>query len=199
MAAPRVSLREQQKLFTRQRLIDGALEVFRERGYSAATIDEIAEAAGASRATFYLHFASKLALAQAVSDELRPEVAAHYAALDEVLAAPTRAAVGAWLEETMAWYRDHQVFAAVLAEVRVVERDEDLGELLAVGYAPDLLPRYLAAVPKRQRERVRLRVALLVEQLAAASAFQLSGQFDVGRAAVVDELTHTWCAALDIR
>ena len=54
-----LSLREQHRVFTRERLIQGALEVFAHKGYVAATIDDIVAAAGASRATFYLHFHSK--------------------------------------------------------------------------------------------------------------------------------------------
>jgi AcrR family transcriptional regulator len=48
---------------TRQSIIRAALELWRERGYNAGTLDptaeEIAERAGISKATFYLHFARK--------------------------------------------------------------------------------------------------------------------------------------------
>jgi AcrR family transcriptional regulator len=48
---------------TRQAIIRAALELWRERGYAAGTDDptaeEIAERAGVSKATFYLHFARK--------------------------------------------------------------------------------------------------------------------------------------------
>jgi AcrR family transcriptional regulator len=48
---------------TRQAIIRAALELWRERGYGAApddpTAEEIADRAGISKATFYLHFARK--------------------------------------------------------------------------------------------------------------------------------------------
>jgi AcrR family transcriptional regulator len=48
---------------TRQAIIRAALELWRERGYAAGaddpTAEEIAERAGVSKATFYLHFARK--------------------------------------------------------------------------------------------------------------------------------------------
>jgi AcrR family transcriptional regulator len=48
---------------TRQAIIRAALELWRERGYAAGaddpTAEEIAERAGISKATFYLHFARK--------------------------------------------------------------------------------------------------------------------------------------------
>jgi AcrR family transcriptional regulator len=44
---------------TRRRLIDAAAEVFVKRGYSSASVDEIAERAGFSRGAFYSNFSSK--------------------------------------------------------------------------------------------------------------------------------------------
>jgi AcrR family transcriptional regulator len=60
------SLRETQKLQTRRLLLDTALECFEAKGYAATTIDDIAGSAGTTRTTFYLHFASKAQLMQAV-------------------------------------------------------------------------------------------------------------------------------------
>ena len=53
------SLREAQKQLTRDMIIDRALELFTEKGYAATTIDEIAVAAGTTRATFYAHYPSR--------------------------------------------------------------------------------------------------------------------------------------------
>jgi AcrR family transcriptional regulator len=53
------SLREAQKQLTLDKLIAAARGVFHSKGYNAATIDDIVEAAGASRGTFYLYFHSK--------------------------------------------------------------------------------------------------------------------------------------------
>jgi AcrR family transcriptional regulator len=54
-----MSLREAQRELTRTRLLDAALEVFDEQGYSATTLDAIAERAGVNRGTIYLHFKNK--------------------------------------------------------------------------------------------------------------------------------------------
>jgi AcrR family transcriptional regulator len=53
------SLRELQKQLTLDKLINAARGVFQMKGYNAATIDDIVDAAGASRGTFYLYFHSK--------------------------------------------------------------------------------------------------------------------------------------------
>lgn len=47
---------------TRNRIVDAAGELFRERGYRGATIDDIMAAADLTRGTFYAHFGSKEAL-----------------------------------------------------------------------------------------------------------------------------------------
>jgi AcrR family transcriptional regulator len=54
---------------SRNRLLDAAVEVFAERGYERATIDEIAAAAGLSKGTLYWHFPSKAALFQALLED----------------------------------------------------------------------------------------------------------------------------------
>ncbi|SFI48983.1 MULTISPECIES: TetR/AcrR family transcriptional regulator [Microbacterium] len=47
---------------TRDRLLAAARAVFAERGFPAATVDDIVTQAGSTRATFYMHFSSKAEL-----------------------------------------------------------------------------------------------------------------------------------------
>ena len=54
-----IPLRRQQRDFTRQRLVDAARELFVRNGTRATSVDDIAKAAGTSRATFYAHFTDK--------------------------------------------------------------------------------------------------------------------------------------------
>ncbi|MEV6338796.1 TetR/AcrR family transcriptional regulator [Nocardia vinacea] len=51
-----LSLRERNRLRTRQELLDAALEVFAESGYGSATVDSIAARAGTSKVTLYAYF-----------------------------------------------------------------------------------------------------------------------------------------------
>jgi AcrR family transcriptional regulator len=64
---PRAS--ERTAVETRAQLLDGAAEVFAERGYRAATVDEIVAKAGLSKGTFYWHFESKEELFAALLEE----------------------------------------------------------------------------------------------------------------------------------
>jgi AcrR family transcriptional regulator len=53
----------------RQELLEAALEVFAERGYRDASVDEVAERAGYSKGALYWHFSSKAELFLALVDE----------------------------------------------------------------------------------------------------------------------------------
>lgn len=54
-----LSLRERKKLKTRLAIQDEALRLFLSQGYDGTTVDQIAEAAGVSPATFYRYFPTK--------------------------------------------------------------------------------------------------------------------------------------------
>jgi AcrR family transcriptional regulator len=57
---------ESRREVRRRQLLDAALEVFAEKGFSAARIDDVAARAGISKGTLYLYFASKEELFKAV-------------------------------------------------------------------------------------------------------------------------------------
>jgi AcrR family transcriptional regulator len=57
-----VSLREQKKLAAWRAIHDAAMSLFADHGFEATTIEQIAEAAGVSRATFFNYFPSKEAV-----------------------------------------------------------------------------------------------------------------------------------------
>ena len=59
MTAPERRSRSEKQAETRQRLLDGAAEVFRARGFQATSVDAITRQAGYSRGAFYSNFESK--------------------------------------------------------------------------------------------------------------------------------------------
>ena len=66
----RPRLRAAQKEMTRRLLLATALELFESKGYAATTIDDIANAAGTTRVTFYAHFPARVDLIRGLFGEL---------------------------------------------------------------------------------------------------------------------------------
>lgn len=126
------NLRALQKVQTRQRLLDTALELFQSKGYSATTIDDIAATAGTTRVTFYAHFASRRAIMSALIDELNVILerdqsprGSTASALVEVVHGGSAEAISAWLREQAArwpairpYILSADVAAAVEPEIR---------------------------------------------------------------------------------
>ena len=77
---------------TRQDVLDAALQVFSERGYAAATLNEIAARAGVTRGAIYWHFRNKAELyntllkeAASISSQLVQAAAGEGGELPEIL------------------------------------------------------------------------------------------------------------------
>ncbi|MFF3565307.1 TetR/AcrR family transcriptional regulator [Streptomyces sp. NPDC002574] len=101
---PRVSLREQQRDLTRNRVLDGAVTVFSRTSFVHATMEDIAAASGVTRATVYAHFGGKAAIIAALSDRVYAVADALY---EDLAAVPewNRDTVRAWLDRAAANWR----------------------------------------------------------------------------------------------
>ena len=157
----------------RTRLLEAVGRAVAEKGYGAATIDDIVRGAGVSKKTFYEHFQDKLecflAAYEAASDELYEHVRA---AQDAVPGGGRSQSAGgnAWLERTHAGIHAYlRWLAAEPALARVF-----LIEIAAAG--PEALAR---------RERLRDRYAERMRELQDP------------RIGVPDEIFHAVVAAAD--
>lgn len=78
-----VSLRERKKIATKDRLFREALQLFQQKGFAAATVEEIAAAAEVAKGTFFNYFPTKEAVfsylgerqAQAAGQEIQAALA----------------------------------------------------------------------------------------------------------------------------
>lgn len=121
----RPNLRERQKADTRAALVAAAAEVFADQGYGQTTIDDLATHAGTSRATFYLHFASKAEATTAVIDDVRARAAAWAAELPSP--AVTRDDVEVVVRSWVDFYRANLSWFRVWYEASAVEPGLDPG------------------------------------------------------------------------
>ncbi|GGP87406.1 TetR family transcriptional regulator [Saccharothrix coeruleofusca] len=112
-------LRERKKAMTREAILREAFRLFRERGYHATTVDQIAEAAEVSPATFFRYFPAKEDLV--VLDRFPPLVDALRAQQAgppvTVLRGAFRAAFASLSAEQIAAGREREVFAATVPEL----------------------------------------------------------------------------------
>ncbi len=119
----RIRPRERRGDRTRARLVDAALEEFREHGFEQASIARIAQVAGVSRPTFYFHFPKKEDLLRDLLNGLEDDVADRVRSargLREVL----ELLVGTVLEVQQ--QVGPTVFAEMLrAQTRVADTDEE--------------------------------------------------------------------------
>ncbi|MDZ4091141.1 MAG: helix-turn-helix domain-containing protein [Arthrobacter sp.] len=123
------SLREAQKQLTRDMIVDRALELFTEKGYAATTIDEIAVAAGTTRATFYAHYPSRadlmrdfMARVNAVLDRADgPDRATTAAELVDAVRGGKLEGILAWLESRAALWPVFRPYLDVLDEAAAVD------------------------------------------------------------------------------
>jgi len=126
--AQRPGLRERKKARTRAAIREHALRLFREQGYDATTVDQIAEAADVSPSTFFRYFPTKedvvlqddldlLAIGafEAQPADLSPIAAFRAAAKD---------AFGALGEEELARLRETTELSLTIPEVRAAAMDE---------------------------------------------------------------------------
>ena len=91
---------KEQKLANRQAILTSGMLIFKEKGYSNASVEDVIVRAEVSRATFYKHFSNKLSLAEALLEEMgsREERAYDRLALIEN---PSLVDIEEWLENAL--------------------------------------------------------------------------------------------------
>lgn len=195
-APRRATLRAEQKNFTRSRLLEGAVQVFEERGYDDATVDEIAAAAGASRATFYLHFKSKADVVEALAEQIAPDVEAYYSALDEALASGSRERVRDWLRDDLRWFAEHETVVRAIEHILISNRAEGVSRF-SYEYT-DYMPRFMQAWPENRRVEAKLRVWTLVLTVSRVHMLWRSYKQmpDLDEDMLLDVLTDLWFVGL---
>jgi AcrR family transcriptional regulator len=198
---PGTTLRDQQRLQTRQRLLEAASTVFAERGYTHVSVEDIANEVGASRATFYLHFRSKRDLLDVQLEEERPDLVRRYQELSAALADPAtlnRRFMSRWLRAWYDWWSEHVPLVLAIRDASVVEPQgvlrTELGEDLIGVATSDLQSLDPEAKDKLRGSLTILRVMTQEVFNVLVENEKLNPHLDVDDA--LDLLTTAWLTAL---
>lgn len=194
--AEAMSLRAAQKQMTRELFLAKALDLFEEKGYAATTVDDIASAAGSTRTTFYLHFASKAEVMSALLAKVDVILTtADDPPLPDVVASGSRALVKAWLDRKFTQWDEIKPYLVAsyqaFYEPDVVEQTERWFED-AVG----LMVAGLDRMGRFEPDRRRIRCVLAFGQLEYLSRRYFSVGWKVPREICLEELTDSWCRLL---
>jgi len=188
------NLREAQKALTKDLLLQSGLEVFLRKGYAAATVDDIAKAAGATRTTFYLHFPSKGELvSQLVGHAHEMLVSLEGPPLSDVVESGQQAKIRAWLDSRMSQWDAIKPYMIVSYQAShepdVASRTEDWYEQVVQQMATGLerADRYTT-----ERRRVRSLLAFGQFEYLSRRYFAVGWRSDRQREVCLDELTDSW-------
>jgi AcrR family transcriptional regulator len=192
--APSMSLREEQKLLTRNRLIASARRAFAEVGYASTSIDDIVRVAGVSRGTFYLHFKNRSDVLAEVFQVGHLDAATELTRrLGEIEV--DVASIENWISEFIALYDETKdVLAAWYQgdprELALV-RDKFSSQFLEV------LGKQIVDLRSKQRRRTtdeeaRLRSFLVFVQLERFCYYFVIHGFDFDRTKSVQLLARSW-------
>jgi AcrR family transcriptional regulator len=187
-----VPLREAQKKFTHDRLVEAAVTEFCGRGYRTTTVDDIAARAGTTRATFYNHFTTK----SDIIVELMESDSAFRPRWDELRALPrkpNRALIRTWLADTTSTWAEHRDLISVIRQAVTIEPELNAaqGERFQ-----KTLTRFVEAIRHlgwSSDTEVRVEAMLLFAQLERI--FSYWDFEDAGEAIVLDLLTENWWQA----
>ena len=159
------------------RLLEAALEVFDKRGYHAARVDDICEAAGTSHGTFYLYFASKEDLFGVLVDQVTEATMELSAALPPISAGAAGLAVlRRFLADFYAIYLHYHPVIRAWMETDV--RDLDLARIgsgVLGGFAESLVGRVreIEPLPVDDPEMAALAMVAMVERLSYYSVMNV--------------------------
>jgi AcrR family transcriptional regulator len=190
-----VNLRDAQKQQTRARLVDAAAECFRVRGYANTTIDDVASGAGATRATFYLHFRTKSDLVRELMASVHRDTRAVNERLYEAVAAGGRAELRSWIDAAFDFWEVVRAFATAELEAAAVDDDTRRRRARSFDNGVDAIVRGLTE-RRGPDEAHRVRGVLCYAQLDSAFHRWMQVGWDVDRAEALEVMTAMWWSVL---
>jgi AcrR family transcriptional regulator len=188
-----VPLRRQQRDFTRQRLIDAARQLFLKNGTRATSVDDIAKAAGTSRATFYAHFTDKQDVIREFARTMWETAFAVYHQFGELKEWNHRT-IGGWMRELFdAWDQNADTTYIVIQEMPSELRADFLAQM---EQRVDALMSDNPLWSRFDEGEARRRASLLIFQLERSMDAAHYGGWKEDREALFKTLVDIWVATL---
>jgi AcrR family transcriptional regulator len=131
------------------RLLDAGAQVFADRGYHAARVDDVVKAAETSHGTFYLYFASKEDLFRALAEDAAAAMVELARDLPQLAPdAEGTAALRAWLERFTDLYGRYGAVIRTWTDAEIVESDIGrIGDRLVAEFSRELERRLRSVAP----------------------------------------------------
>lgn len=193
-AIKKPSIRQRQKELTLSLLKAAARKVFYERPFDAVSVEDIANEAGVSRGTVYLHFASKRdILWDMLMDDMRSQRGL-YERLSEIPVADRRA-IRRWLQEYRADFdarrKSMDLFPLLLGntnqDVVVLHRDEAIA-CLGRRFAAFRLEGLAPAAAARRRAIAHMLLYQIEQTVLYFSASEHAPDIDLGLDLLTDQI-----------
>jgi AcrR family transcriptional regulator len=193
------SLRDAQKQMTTRLLLESGLRVFQEKGYAAATIDDIATGAGTTRTTFYLHFSSKSQLMQAILGDINEMlVGGDDPTLQGIVEAGDRALIKGWIEKRFDQWPELMPKVRAANQAAGVDPEIEVAVEKWFESAIGGIRRGLDAAGRFEPETRHVRGVLAFGQLEFLSRRWMLEGWDskVDRGVALEAITDAWCSLL---
>jgi len=188
----KLSLRELQKRKSRAHLMDAAAGLIGERGFRETTIDDIAKAAGASRATLYSYFPSKDAIVREIVVEMWDRAESLYRDFGR-LTDWERPTIRRWVEGVV------EAWEASGDKLRV----QSAGLVRFDDFYLEYHRRFVAALTANEElwkgvdgAETERRALLLISGLELFLNTWMVRGWSADREGAIDTITDVWCAAL---
>jgi AcrR family transcriptional regulator len=187
----RESFHELRKSRTRLSILDAAEGLFDSPGYSAATMEQIAMAAGITRPTVYLHFDSKRDVALGIIERLRQR-SLEVASVGAELAVLDAGGVADLAARWVGYYRENLSAIRVLYQLTAIEPGLDR---LALSDIYELAERMLgpgAMLDPLIRSEAACLVAMMFQLLDRCCYMWLVEDWELDEDRLIEHLTGAW-------
>jgi AcrR family transcriptional regulator len=181
---------------TMRKLLDAGVEIFAQRGFHAARVDDIVKLAKTSHGTFYLYFSNKEELFRALAQEVADETISLADSLPPVDPGPEgRAELRAWLARFVEVYEHYGPVIRAWTEAEI--GNSEFGRL-----GTDVLTEFSRVLTGRIRQSsspdVNPQIAALavVAMIERFNYYVLSRQVNVSRDEMLDTLATVTHAGL---